>query len=76
MRRAGRDPAGFGADLMLMDCGPEDSGRWVSEVRAWKEAGGTHLSLVTMDLGLPDPQAHVDTLAHFKRVVDESGILA
>ena len=36
MRRDGREPAGFGAELLLMDCGPDDPGRWVSEARAWK----------------------------------------
>ena len=75
MRRRSRDPAGFGAELMLMDCGPEDPDRWVSEVRAWKEAGGTHLSLVTMGLGLADPSVHIETFTLFKRVIDDSGVL-
>ncbi len=75
MRRGGRNAPGFGAELMLMDCGPEDPDRWVSEVRAWKEAGGTHLSLVTMGLGLADPRAHIDTFTRFKSVIDDSGVL-
>ncbi len=75
MHRAGRDPAGFGAELLLIGCGPDDPGRWVSELRAWKEAGGTHLSLVTLDLGLSDPQAHIDTFTKFKRAIDDSDVL-
>ncbi len=76
MRREGRDVSDFGAELMLMDCGPDDPDRWISEVRAWKEAGGTHLSLVTMGLGLADPRAHIETFTSFKRVIDDSGVLA
>ncbi len=76
MRRAGRDVSGFGSELMLMDVGGDDPDRWVSEVRAWKEAGGTHLSLVTMGLGLADPRTHIDTMTSFKRVIDDSGVLA
>ena len=45
-------------------------------VRAWKEAGGTHLSLVTLGLGLSDPRAHIETFARFKHVIDDSGVLA
>jgi probable F420-dependent oxidoreductase len=76
MRRGGRDVSSFGAELMLMDCGPDNPERWISEVRAWKEAGGTHLSLVTMGLGLPNPQAHIETFTSFKRAIDDSGVLA
>jgi probable F420-dependent oxidoreductase len=76
MRAAGRDPSDFGAELMLMNCPPDDPERWVREVRAWREAGGTHVSLVTLDLGLANPSAHIETMTSFKRTLDESGALA
>ena len=34
-----------------------------ADVDAWREAGGTHISLITMGLGLDSAEAHVDYLA-------------
>ena len=34
-----------------------------TEVDAWREAGGTHVSVVTMGLGLASVDAHIDYLA-------------
>ena len=38
---------------------------WASfgHVEAWREAGGTHLSIVTMGFGLDSPDVHIDYLA-------------
>jgi hypothetical protein len=47
-----------------------DAGHWASEVQAWNVAGGTHASVVTMDLGL-DPKDHVAAIEVFKRAADE-----
>jgi hypothetical protein len=33
------------------------------EVDAWRDAGGTHVSVVTMDLGLDSADAHIEYLA-------------
>lgn len=32
----------------------------VGEAEAWRNAGGTHLSVVTMGLGLDSIDAHID----------------
>jgi L-arabinose isomerase len=37
------------------------------EVAAWRTAGGTHVSVVTMGLGLDSVDAHIDYIA---RVAD------
>ena len=34
-----------------------------AEIDAWREAGGTHVSVVTMGLGLDSVDAHIDYLA-------------
>ena len=34
-----------------------------TEVGAWREAGGTHVSVVTMGLGLGSVDGHIDYLA-------------
>jgi hypothetical protein len=33
------------------------------EIDAWREAGGTHVSVVTMGRGLDSADAHIDYLA-------------
>jgi hypothetical protein len=33
------------------------------EIEAWRTAGGTHLSVVTMGLGLDSIDAHIDYIA-------------
>ncbi|MCE2391867.1 MAG: LLM class F420-dependent oxidoreductase [Proteobacteria bacterium] len=75
LREAGRDDSGFGAEMILMTRSLDDSEKFVSEARAWREAGGTHMSLVTMDCGLADPQQHLDALQRLKRALDDSGAL-
>jgi len=33
------------------------------EIEAWRSAGGTHVSVVTMGLGLDSVEAHIDYLS-------------
>jgi len=57
----GRSIADFGADWVAL---PEGGAQTVaSDVDAWREAGGTHISLVTMGLGFDSTEAHVDYLS-------------
>jgi hypothetical protein len=56
----GRSGADFGADwVALPDGGAETA---AADVDAWREAGGTHISLVTMGLGFDSTEAHIDYL--------------
>ncbi len=51
----------FGGDYVVL---PQDTiGDLTAEVGAWREAGGTHVSVVTMGLGLGSVDAHIDYLA-------------
>jgi probable F420-dependent oxidoreductase len=58
----GRSSEDFGAEYVVR---PRDAG--VDEMAAvsgaWREAGGTHVSVVTMGLGLSSADSHVDYLA-------------
>jgi probable F420-dependent oxidoreductase len=57
----GRPAEDFGADYVAR---PRDSvGDLTAKVHAWREAGGTHVSVVTMGLGLDSVNGHIDYLA-------------
>ena len=61
LRSLGRSVADFGADwVALPDGGVENV---AADVDAWREAGGTHISLVTMGLGFDSADGHIDYLA-------------
>ncbi len=57
----GRAVEDFGGDYVVR---PQHGvGELIGEVDAWRQAGGTHLSVVTMGLGLGSIGAHIDYLA-------------
>ena len=56
---AGRSVEGFGAELIVSS---GDLGEMVDAVQRWREAGGTHASVVTMGLGLDTAAAQIDHL--------------
>ena len=51
----------FGGDYVALPRGGIDDLK--TEVDAWREAGGTHVSVVTMGLGLGSIDGHIDYLA-------------
>jgi probable F420-dependent oxidoreductase len=64
----GRSVDEFGGELVVL--GRE--GEVTAEVEAWREAGGTHVSVVTMNLGLDSAEAHVDRLSSIAKALDLS----
>ena len=61
LRGLGRSVDDFGADWVAL---PHDGVDGVRvDVDSWREAGGTHISLVSMGLGLDSADAHIDYLA-------------
>ena len=61
VRSLGRSVEDFGAEYVARPAGwPGDL---AAEIDAWREAGGTHLSVVTMGLGLDSVDGHIDYLA-------------
>jgi probable F420-dependent oxidoreductase len=57
----GRPVDEFGGDYVVLARG--GVGELVDKIGAWRDAGGTHASIITMYLGLTSPEAHVDYLA-------------
>jgi probable F420-dependent oxidoreductase len=61
--RLGRPVEDFGAEYVTRPRG--GPGDLAADVDAWREAGGTHFSVVTMGLGLDSIDGHVDCLGSF-----------
>jgi probable F420-dependent oxidoreductase len=57
----GRSAAEFGADWVALPGGGVET--VAADVDAWREAGGTHISLATMGLGFDSADKHIDYLA-------------
>jgi hypothetical protein len=57
----GRPVEEFGADYVVLPRG--GVGDLAAQIDAWREAGGTHVSVVTMGLGLDRVEDHIDYLA-------------
>lgn len=57
----GRSAGDFGADYMVRHQG--DVNDLTAKIDAWREAGGTHVSVITMGLGLDSAGSHLDYLA-------------
>ena len=57
----GRSVEDFGGDYVALP--PGDLGDLTEEVGAWREAGGTHVSVVTMGRGLDSIDGHINHLA-------------
>lgn len=61
VRSLGRSVETFGAEYVLRPQVPPDG--LTTEIDAWREAGGTHFSVVTMGLGLDTVDDHIEYLA-------------
>ncbi len=59
--RAGRSVDEFGGDYVALSGG--DMGELTREVEEWRNSGGTHMSVVTMGLGLDSVEAHIDWIS-------------
>lgn len=57
----GRSVEDFGGDYVALS--GADVGELDREIDAWREAGGTHVTVVTMGLGLTSVGGHIDYLA-------------
>jgi probable F420-dependent oxidoreductase len=57
----GRSVESFGGDYVALSGG--NLSELTREIEAWRGAGGTHVSVVTMNLGLDSIDAHIDYIA-------------
>jgi hypothetical protein len=61
VRGRGRPVSAFGGDYVVLPWGDFDELR--VETDLWQEAGGTHISVVTMGRGLDSVDGHIDLLS-------------
>ena len=66
----GRSVEDFGADYTALT--REGVGEIAAKIDAWREAGGTHVSVVTMGLGFDSVDGHLDYLASVAAALDLS----
>jgi probable F420-dependent oxidoreductase len=57
----GRSVEDFGGDYVALS--GADVGELTGEINAWRDAGGTHVTVVTMGLGLDSVGSHIDYLS-------------
>jgi probable F420-dependent oxidoreductase len=62
VRNVGRPVEEFGAECAIRPRGG-DINNLKADVEAWRDAGGTHASVITMALGLDSVDAHIDYFA-------------
>ena len=70
VRGLGRSVADFGAEYVVRPRG--GPGDLAAEMGAWRDAGGTHFSVVTMGLGLDSIDGHIDYLASVANALTRS----
>ena len=63
-----RDPATLGMEgrITLAGQGPD---AWIAQMKAWEEAGATHVSVGTSGVGFTSPQEHIDAIRRFKEII-------
>ena len=68
-KEAGRDPASVGIEghVTVAGGGPEE---WITEAKAWKEMGATHLAVGTKGAGFTSPDQHIDAIRRVKEVIE------
>ena len=66
----GRDPDSLGIDGRISAASIPAS-EWPDEIARWRDAGATHLSLVTMNCGY-SPEQHLDAIGRFREIVTRS----
>ena len=57
LRELGRSVDDFGGDYVVLTGGVD---KVAAEIDAWRQAGGTHASVVTMDLGMDSVDDHIE----------------
>jgi probable F420-dependent oxidoreductase len=66
---AGRDPDSIGIEARL-NLRSGDAASWRQQLEAWRDLGATHIGINTMGMGLPSPQAHIETIERVWRELD------
>ena len=68
LREAGRPPEGFGRELPIG--GQNTPAEMAETIAKWRDAGGTHASIITMGKDFHTAQAHIDYIAEVRHHID------
>lgn len=67
----GRERSSFGFEsIQSFNRGPN---RWPEDIAAWQDAGGSHISIVTMGADLKKVDDHIDAIRQWREVYDSLG---
>ncbi|MDD9902813.1 MAG: LLM class F420-dependent oxidoreductase [Rhodospirillaceae bacterium] len=67
----GRERGSFGFEsIQSFNRGPN---RWPEDIAAWQDAGGSHISIVTMGADLKKVDDHIDAIRQWREVYDSVG---
>ena len=67
----GRADDGFGFESIQQFA--NGANRWPHDIVAWRDAGGSHISVVTMGANLDTVDAHIDAIRRWREVYDAVG---
>ncbi len=67
----GRDAAEFGFESIQQYSRGEN--RWPGDIAAWRDAGGSHISVVTMGANLTTLDGHIGAIRRWRDVYDSVG---
>ena len=68
LEELGRDCNGFGFEtIQSFNRGPN---RWPQDIASWRDAGGSHISVVTMGSSLPKVDDHIEAIRQWREVYD------
>lgn len=68
LREHGREGAAFGFEQIQQYARGPDA--WAGEIRSWRDAGGSHVSVVTMGANLKSVDAHIDAIRRWREAYD------
>jgi probable F420-dependent oxidoreductase len=68
LRGLGRDAGAFGFES-IQQYGRGDN-QWPGDIAAWREAGGSHISVVTMGCNLATVDGHIGAIKRWREVYD------
>jgi probable F420-dependent oxidoreductase len=68
-REAGRDPSEVGIEGRI-NLREGDMHSWLAQIDGWRELGAQYVCLNTMGMGLPSPQAHIETIGRLAEGID------
>ena len=71
LRELGRNVDAFGFESIQQYSRGDN--QWPRDIAAWRESGGSHISVVTMGANLTTVDAHINAIRRWREVYDTVG---